>query len=73
MGWIGTSELFLAILAMPYAITMLFIMKRFGGHGPIRGSHVDEAEGYNMDDKTHAVEAEMVTVGKLELLSSALI
>ena len=63
-GWIGLSELLLAIIAVPYAITMLFILKRYGGHGPVRGDNFEDKSGqYGLDDKKNTgVEAEMVEI-----------
>ena len=45
IGWIGASQLFLAVMAIPYAITMMFVMKRHGGHGPVKldgGSNIGD-------------------------------
>lgn len=61
-GWIGISELLLAIIAVPYAITMLFILKRYGGHGPVRGDNFEDKSGQYGLEKNTGVEAEMVEI-----------
>ena len=33
--WWGSAELFIGLICLPFAITVLFMMKRYGGHGPI--------------------------------------
>ena len=41
---------------------MLFILKRYGGHGPVRGDNFEDKSGqYGLDDKK-IVEAEMVEI-----------
>ena len=36
--WWGSAELFIGLICLPFAITVLFMMKRYGGHGPIAAS-----------------------------------
>ena len=52
LAWIGTAHLFLAVLAIPYAITLMCLMKRIGGHGPVKakGSNNDEVELIDIDN-----------------------
>ena len=52
IGWIGMTQLLLAVLAIPYTITMLCIMKRMGGHGPLKASaEEDEEDGEEDEDE----------------------
>ena len=54
--WIGTADMLLAGLAVPYAITMLCVMKRMGGHGPIKANRKTDDEDpediMNVKDRT---------------------
>ena len=52
--WLALAELTIAILAVPYAITTLCILKRHGGHGPL--AHDD-------DLAADAVEIKEIEVG----------
>jgi hypothetical protein len=56
--WIGTADLLLAGFAVPYAITMLCVMKRMGGHGPIKATRKTDDEDpddiMNVKDRTVA-------------------
>ena len=38
LTWLATSQLLIAVLAIPYAITIMFVMQRMGGFGPIRNT-----------------------------------
>jgi hypothetical protein len=58
LSWIGTSELLLAAMAIPYAITLLFIIKREGGHGPIVGTGI-----MGKDDEVTEVDAVEIEMG----------
>ena len=57
LSWIGTSELLLAVMAIPYAITLLFIIKREGGHGPIVATDPEEEKDQGVE--VDAVEIQM--------------
>jgi hypothetical protein len=48
--WIGTAELLIATVAVPYALTMMCIMKRMGGHGPIKSSHSSSVDDDGRDN-----------------------
>ncbi len=43
--YIGLFQLLIAVLAIPYTITLLIINRRLGGHGPIKGN------AYGVDSK----------------------
>jgi len=38
LTWLATSQLLIAGLAIPYAITVMFVMQRMAGFGPIRNA-----------------------------------
>jgi hypothetical protein len=52
LGWIATAELLLAVLCVPFAITVMIWMMRHGGHGPTRNNFpkddIDEIPGYEL-------------------------
>ena len=35
ISWWSASEMFLALVCLPWAVTTMFVSKRYGGHGPI--------------------------------------
>lgn len=43
VAWLAICELLIAILAIPFVITMLIILQRHGGHGPM--AHEDADDG----------------------------
>jgi hypothetical protein len=47
----------LAIMAIPYAITLMFVMKREAGHGPIVATSITKQAAYGTE--VDAVEIEM--------------
>jgi len=36
LGWLGLAQMFIAGLAVPFAITVMVVMQRFGGHGAVK-------------------------------------
>jgi hypothetical protein len=48
IAWWAASELFIAIIALPFAITTMFVSKRYGGHGPIaqKGAKYEPPAGF---------------------------
>jgi len=56
VAWIATAELVIAILAMPYMVTVLFLLKRYAGHGPTM-KESNYAEAAAVDVSLEGIEA----------------
>jgi hypothetical protein len=47
LGWLGTAQMFIAILSIPFAFAFMYIMKVMGGHGPVKNDTA-AADGVEM-------------------------
>ena len=55
LGMLATMELLIAIFAFPFAVSVMVVMMRHGGHGPIRNDEAkDGGSGYELPMKNVA-------------------
>ena len=47
LGWLGTAQMFIAALSIPFAFAFMYIMKVMGGHGPVKND-MAAADGVEM-------------------------
>ena len=47
LGWLGTAQMFIAVLSIPFAFAFMYIMKVMGGHGPVKNDTA-AADGVEM-------------------------
>lgn len=47
LGWLGTAQMFIAALSIPFAFVFMYIMKVMGGHGPVKND-MAAADGVEM-------------------------